>query len=129
METSGSPSGAGSPAQTASDPAAARLYRNACREAWFVVVVWAAALVWTVGWCYLFGYQHTAESWVVRLGLASVRPPGAIRQYGGLPDWVLFGIVVPWLICTAITMWFALWGMSDDDLGTEAAETNDPPTH
>jgi hypothetical protein len=30
--------------------------------------------------------------------------------------------VLPWLICTAITIAFCLFFMTDDDLGTEAEE-------
>lgn len=105
--------------------AAARLYHHARAEAVFVVVVWALALLWTVGTCYLYGYQHDADSWVVRTGLARVRTPNEFSYYAGFPDWVLLGIIAPWLACTAITVFFCLFGMKDDDLGTEAEEKTD----
>jgi hypothetical protein len=106
-----------------SDPAsAARLFRHARREALVVIVVWALALFWTVGYCYLYGYQHEADSWVVKAGLA---PPPDARTFQpilGLPRWVVYGIVLPWLACTAFTVLFSLFGMTDDDLGASAPE-------
>jgi hypothetical protein len=104
------------------DPQAAqRLYRNARREMFVILVVTALALVWTVGYCYLFGYQHDEQSWVVRTGLATPRAADNFQQIAGLPDWVLFGIVIPWLVCTVFTIGFCFY-MKDDDLGTEAEE-------
>jgi hypothetical protein len=100
----------------------ARLYRHARREAVIVIVVWALALVWSVGYCYLRGYEHAPDSWVIQTGLARQPAAGAHRQIAGLPEWVFHGIVVPWLACTAFTIVFALFGMKDDELGVEAEE-------
>jgi hypothetical protein len=103
------------------DPAA-RLFQHARREALIVLAVWAVALAWTVGWCYLRGYEHAAESWPVRAGLAEVRTAADVRLTAGFPDWVFYGIVLPWFACTAFTVGFCLFVMTDDDLGTEAGE-------
>jgi hypothetical protein len=94
----------------------ARLIRHARREAAVVLVVWAAALSWAVGYCYLHGYKHDATSWVVRWGLAEVRTAEDLRLIAGFPDWVFAGIVVPWLLCTTFTIAFCFF-MTDDDLG------------
>jgi hypothetical protein len=101
--------------------AAARLFRNARREAILVVIVWVVSLVWTVGYCYLHGYQHDPESWVVQSGWASQRTKDNFQYLWGLPDWVFIGILVPWLICSAFTIGFCL-GMKDDELGVEVEE-------
>ncbi len=107
------------------DPEAPRrLYHNARREAVIVGVVWLLALVWSVGYCYLFGYQHAADSWVVQAGLASVRGPGDLQLIAGMPDWVVVGILVPWILCTLFTIVFCQFIMTDDDLGIEAKEGN-----
>jgi hypothetical protein len=98
------------------------LFHHARREALTVLLVWAVALMWTVGCCYLKGYAHTPDSWVVRAGLAEPWQPDQLRQFLGLPDWVLWGIVVPWLTCVAVTVFYGLFGMADDDLGGDAAE-------
>ncbi len=101
---------------------AAQLYRQALRETFVVLAVWAVALVWTVGVCYLFGYQHAPDSFLVRHGLAAAHTSADFRQVLGLPDWVLFGIVAPWAACTVFTMAYSVWGMKDADLGAEAGE-------
>jgi hypothetical protein len=101
---------------------AARLFRHARREAAVVLIVWALALVWSVGYCYVRGYQHSADSWVVQAGLASPVDSQAFHMIAGLPDWVIVGILLPWLVCTALTIGFCLFFMKDDDLGVEAEE-------
>src|SRR5207249_8942518 len=100
---------------------ARKLFRHARREAWIVLGVWAVSLVWAVGYCYLYGYQHSADSCVVQWGLVSPRTPADFAMIAGMPDWVFFGILVPWLLCTAFTFGFCFY-MKDDDLGGEAEE-------
>jgi hypothetical protein len=100
-----------------------RLFHHARREAVVVGLVWLAALVWTVGYCYLRGYDHDPASWVVRAGLAVPRTDADFRTVFGLPDWVAYGIVAPWAVCTLFTLVFGLVGMPDDDLGAEAGES------
>jgi hypothetical protein len=73
------------------------------REALFVAVVWLAACAYTVGYAALFAYRAEAE-------------PALIA---GMPAWVAWGILAPWAVCTALTCWFAFWGMRDADLGEE----------
>jgi hypothetical protein len=106
-----------------SDPHPSRqLVHNARREAWIVFWVWAFALVWSVGWYYLFGYQHDETSLPVRLGLAEATPALPPTLVLGFPSWVFWGIIVPWMACSVFTVWFGLQGMADDDLGTEKQE-------
>jgi hypothetical protein len=85
--------------------------RSARREASVVLAVWLAALVYTVGYCYVFGYG---------------RDPDSLRFVLGFPDWVFWGILAPWTACTAISGWFAFVFMTDDDLGAEEAEERLP---
>jgi len=96
----------------------ARLLKNALREAWIVAGVWLLALLWTVGYCWLRGYRHAQDCWLVGLGLARA-PNEEIRTLLGFPDWVLVGIMIPWLLCGVFTAWFSLYGIADDDLGEE----------
>jgi hypothetical protein len=106
-----------------SDPKAAeRLYRNARREMWLVLFATFLALVWTVGYCWLYGYEHAPESWAVQQGLAEPRTSQNFQQIAGLPDWVFVGILLPWLLCTAFTIGMCL-GIKDDDLGSDVEET------
>jgi hypothetical protein len=107
------------------DPhAAERLYRHSRREAIIVLIVWALALVWSVGYCYLNGYQHESDSPLVEWGLVTERTAEDLTHIAGIPDWVLIGILLPWVVCTLLTIGFALFGMTDDDLGAEAGESH-----
>lgn len=103
------------------DKDAAKLFRNARREGVQTLGLTVCALIWTVGYCYLYGYTHTPDDWVVRVGLASVRDPARVYTFAGIPDWVFIGILFPWLLCTTFTVGFCL-GMTDDELGQEAPE-------
>lgn len=40
----------------------------------------------------------------------------------GMPKWIVFGILVPWVIALTLTVWFALCFMKDTDLGGEEPE-------
>ncbi len=78
--------------------------RSARREAIFVLVLWVAAVTYSVTYCYLNGYGRSVESLTFVLGF---------------PDWVFYGIVVPWLACVAISYWFSHFFMTDEDLGAD----------
>jgi hypothetical protein len=84
-------------------------YRQARYEAIVVILIWAAALAYTVTYCWWHGYT-TAE------------PPAAheMEFVCGFPSWVFWGIIVPWLVCWVICYWFSYHFMRDDDLGEEA---------
>jgi hypothetical protein len=83
--------------------------RSARREALAAFGVWLAACVYTVGYCYRYGYDRDIES---------------IRYVLGFPDWVFWGVLVPWSICTAICFGFSYCFIRDDDLGREEAESD-----
>ena len=69
------------------------------REALFTVGVWISACVYTVGYAWAFAYRPEQGGPVL-----------------GMPGWVFWGIVTPWLVCTLVTCWFALRGMRDEEL-------------
>jgi hypothetical protein len=100
------------------DPARTTL-RNARRESITVLLIVLGALLWTVGYCSLRGYQHEPDSWLIRTGLAANRHGEDLATYFGIPDWVFIGVVLPWAICTVITIALSLRGLADDDLGVE----------
>lgn len=99
--------------------AASRTYRNALKEMRFVAGCWVLAFLWTVGFCYLHGYEHSHRAWVVQAGLAEQRHVGNFRHVLGLPDWIAYGIVAPWLVCSVVTVVYGLFFMKNDDLGVE----------
>jgi hypothetical protein len=74
------------------------------REALVVLVVWLAAMSYTVGYCVWRGYGRDWET---------------VSFVLGFPDWVFWGIVCPWLAAVAISWWFANRLMSDEPLSDE----------
>lgn len=83
--------------------------RSARREALAALALWILAMSYTVGYCYLYGYRL---------------PPAEIPLIAGVPDWVLWGIVAPWTVCTLAAAAFARC-LSDADLGQELDDAGD----
>ena len=54
-------------------------------------------MIWTIGYCAFFAYG-SAE----------------IHLLWGMPRWVVFGIVIPWIITTLYSLWFALFYMKSE---------------
>ena len=76
--------------------------RSARREAALALAIWLVAMIYTITYCYLHGYGRTAESLTFVLWF---------------PDWVFWGIVVPWGTCVVISVVFAFGFMGDEPLG------------
>jgi len=76
--------------------------RSARREASLALGIWLVAMIYTITYCYLHGYGRTAESLTFVLWF---------------PDWVFWGIVVPWGTCVLISVVFAFGFMGDEPLG------------
>ena len=74
-----------------------------------VVLIWLAACIYTVGYCYAFGYGRDAAT---------------IEFVLGFPDWVFWGIIAPWTACTIACFVMAYFVIRDEDLGEEQAETD-----
>lgn len=77
------------------------------REAIFVACVWLSALVYTIAYCSLEGYGRRLEE---------------IRFVAGVPDWIFWGIVLPWSASTLVSVYFAYGFMKDEELGADLAE-------
>jgi hypothetical protein len=84
----------------------AEILRSARREALFTAGMWVTCFTWTVGYCAAFGYGKGA----------------APTLLGGIPDWVVWGILAPWSFATVVSCVFALRVMKDEELGEEAGE-------
>jgi hypothetical protein len=91
-------------------PSGDPLLRTARREAAVVFAIWLAAILYTVGYSYTFGYGRTVESMTYILGV---------------PDWVMWGIVLPWGVSTVAAVWFAWFFMTDEPLGDEDSRPDD----
>jgi hypothetical protein len=86
------------------------LVRSTRREALIVLAIVISAMVWTIGYCSRHAYD---------------RPADDIQIVFGFPDWIVWGILAPWAVCSVVSIVFAFGIMSDDPLG-EAVEARDP---
>lgn len=77
------------------------------REALLVLAIWTVACAYSLGVCFTWGYGREAESLTFVLGF---------------PDWVFWGIIVPWTVCTILAFILGTFIVADDDLGEEQAE-------
>ena len=75
-------------------------------------LIWGAATAWSVGYTALYGYHRSAESLTFVLWF---------------PDWIFWGIVVPWLACIVASLWYALLFMRDEDLGSNDQDEEADP--
>lgn len=80
------------------------LLRNARREACLALGMWLAAMTYTITYCYLHGYNRAPESLTFVLWF---------------PDWVFWGIVLPWGVCVVVSTVFAFFIMGDESLGVD----------
>lgn len=79
--------------------------RSSRREAVITGVTFLAALAWTIGYCGLYAYGRKADE--------------SLKFILGIPDWVFWGVVTPWVICIVFSMYFGAFVMGDEDLGAE----------
>ena len=83
-----------------------RSFLESRREATLILLSWAAFLVWSVGYCAFRGYGRDVDS---------------LETVLGMPDWIFWGVLIPWLAATAFSIWFGIFFMKDD----EPADKND----
>ncbi|HEX4146922.1 MAG TPA: hypothetical protein VHY91_25720 [Pirellulales bacterium] len=88
--------------------------RSGRREGLWTLALWLAAMIYTVTYCTFWGYGRPIESLSFVLWF---------------PDWVFWGIVVPWGACTVVSIYFALYVIEDDPLASadDAASEDAPP--
>jgi len=78
--------------------------RSSRREAVVTMSIWFIAMVYSVGFCVRHGYN---------------RPLEEITYVWGFPTWIFWGVVVPWVVCAGVTIWFATCFMTSDSLGED----------
>lgn len=87
------------------------LVLHARREALVILLAFLVCLIWSVGWCYLSGYPGPDG--------------GPVSKVLGMPSWVFWGVLVPWIGADLFAVWFCFFFIADDPLG-EAPEETDP---
>lgn len=81
----------------------ARHVRQCWREAKLIGWVWLASLLVVGGSIGSFGYLPASE-----------RPAVPVLVWG-IPAWVFWGLLVPWIVLIGITWWFAICFLKDDE--------------
>jgi uncharacterized membrane protein YhdT len=79
-------------------------FRQSRKEFRFMILTWVAFAAWTLT------YNHFNAKGI---------EGEAVEIVLGMPKWIIFGILVPWVIALTLTVWFALCFMKDTDLGDD----------
>ncbi len=90
-----------------SERPAASLVRSARREALLCGVIFVAAITYVIWYCTTHGYGDP--------------PGGELKFVLGFPDWIFYGILCPWAVCTAFAWLYSFVIMQDYDLGESEA--------
>ena len=88
-------------------------FRQSRKELWFMLVSWAVFLIWTLS------YNSTHAFDMEKSGIDPII---------GMPQWVFFGILVPWVAALVLTICFAMFFMKDTellDVESEQASSDD----
>lgn len=93
------------------DPREDPIVTSSRREAVVFFVIWTTTLAYTVGYCYTHGYGRKLD--------ASL---DGMMFYFGWPDWIFWGIVVPWCVCTVLSVIVGTIVMRDAPLGEDVEE-------
>lgn len=83
---------------------------SARHEAIVVGIACACAMLYTVGYCAVNGYGRKIEDLTYVLGF---------------PDWIFWGIVVPWGVSILFSIYFGAFYMQDADLGVDLEGSED----
>lgn len=111
------------------------VYRHSRREGILILALWFVCLLYTCTYCYLFGYlSHEPHpnpagpalgAWIGPLTAFDRDPSTLTTPLGlGIPDWIFYGVILPWLLCIVVTFWFCLFYFVEDDLGEDALATS-----
>ena len=69
--------------------------------------IWIVACAYSVGVSSRWGYFRDAAT---------------LTYVFGFPDWVFWGVVLPWTVCTLLCFVLSYGVIRDEDLGEEQAE-------
>lgn len=85
---------------------------SAKREALIVAGLWIGAMLYSVLFSWHYGYPTN---------LTEIRPE-EIKLVWGIPFWVFWGVVVPWLACSLLSILIAYCLMKDQPLGEDVGD-------
>jgi len=88
------------------------VFLNSRREATAIFQLWFFCLLWAVPVSYTLGYTQEVV-------------PDQVPTIMGMPSWVFWGLLLPWLTADAVTIWFCFRFIQNDDLGTVEGESEE----
>jgi hypothetical protein len=110
------------------------VFLDSRREAGVILLAWFLCMLWTVSYCYAFGYtEHPRVEgeityWLPTLDHLDRDPKSLNTPLGlGIPDWVFWGVAVPWLVCIGFSAWLCFAFMKDDPERTGPAPADPEP--
>lgn len=86
------------------------VYISSRREAIVAFVAWFVLGVVTVTISVSLGYDID---------------PATMSTFLGIPTWIVLGVIVPWICAIVFAVWFSLFFVKDEDLGSEPEEGAD----
>ena len=90
------------------------VYLNSLRETFLILLTWIVFAIWVVGYSLRYGYNLHSDTFSTVIGI---------------PEWVFWGIGLPWILAIFVTIGFAVFVVKDDPLEeSDEAPTDDSET-
>lgn len=86
------------------------LVRHSRMEAAVAGLIWLAFMTSVVG---------------ISFALGSGRKPADVTYVFGVPDWVFFGVVIPWVVGVGVSYWYAFTFVRDESIGEDPGASPD----
>ncbi len=90
------------------------VFLNSRREAVVIFGLWFLCFIWAIPISYMMGYGQEIT-------------PGNVPTVFGMPTWIFWGIVCPWLAADVVTTWLCFRFIKNDDLGAAPEDLAETP--
>jgi hypothetical protein len=77
------------------------VYLNSLRETFLILLTWIVFAIWVLSYSLSYGYNLHPDTFSTVLGI---------------PEWIFWGIGLPWIFAMLITIGFAVFIVKDDQL-------------
>lgn len=82
------------------------------REALIIAGLWVVAMLYCVLFSWYYGYPKSLDEIKVE----------EVRLVWGVPFWAFWGVVVPWIACSVLSILFGCFCMKDEPLGEDVGD-------